>query len=388
VSRQKGRVTPGMQSALSRDSVPIRQPSLLRAAGWDALAGTANCSIQRAVQKNRVFFKGCWRRMLGKENRWLRRLAFTLFENQLIREVVLTWSTAGVNVRSWKPCTPSLEHSQARSSVLDLARTASTFRETEMNEQEWLTCDDPRPMLEFLRANLSNPFESLFDKTDSRNERPRGLLSWKAAQRKLRLFACACVRRTKVIASPDRLCALWISEQYADGLVDKAALEAAFVPVKKLPEPIPCDADMALSVFGPTDMAWEAKLIELLLSLGPELDVRSAATKAAEIVTQREGAESLSRRGREETRQQANVLRDIFGNPFRPVHFDTSRLTARIRSLAKAIYEEGRFADLPALAQALEQDAVCANRDLLHHCQWPIPHVRGCWVVDLVLEKS
>ncbi|MFI5460836.1 MAG: hypothetical protein ACHRXM_35955, partial [Isosphaerales bacterium] len=106
-------------------------------------------------------------------------------------------------------------------------------------------------MLEFLQPGFGAPFDSLFREIDSQNEVDRGILSWKATQRKLRLFACACMRRTKDFGGPDRLHAIRISEQYADGLVDKAALEAAFVPVRKLPKPIPLDADMALSVFGP-----------------------------------------------------------------------------------------------------------------------------------------
>jgi len=242
--------------------------------------------------------------------------------------------------------------------------------------------------LEFVRASLSDPFDSLFDKIDSLNERTRGLLSWKAAQRKLRLFACACARRTEQFGGPNALHAIRISEQFADGLVDKAALEDAFVPVRELPEPIPWDADMALSVFGPTDMVWEARLIDLLLSLGPDLDVRAAATKAAEIVTERKGAEHLSRRGRDERSQQAHLLRDIFGNPFRPVPLDPSSLNDRTRSVAKTIYEKGRFADLPLLAKALKKDTGCTNQELRDHCQWPIRHVRGCWVVDLVLGNS
>ena len=261
---------------------------------------------------------------------------------------------------------------------------ASTFHVAEMNEQDWLICDDSIPMLEFLQTGSGAPFDSPSREIDSQDEGDRGVLSWKATQRKLRLFACACMRRTKVFGGPDQLHAIRISEQYADGLVDRAALEDAFVPVKKLPEPIPCDADFALSVLGPTNMLWEARLIDVFLTLGPELDVRAVATKAAEIVTQCEGA----RRGRDERSQQAHLLRDIFGNPFRPVQLDTSRLTAKTRSLAEAIYEEGRFAKLPLLAKALKQDACCANRDLLDHSRWPIQHVRGCWVVDLVLGKS
>jgi hypothetical protein len=257
-----------------------------------------------------------------------------------------------------------------------------------MNEQDWLRCDDSIPMLEFLRASLRDPFDTLFDKIDPLDERTRGWLSREAAQRKLRLFACACVRRTEQFGGPDQLHAIRISEQYADGLVDQAALEEAFVPVRKLPEPIPYDADMALSVFGPTDMVWEARLIDLLSSLGPELDVRAVATKAAEIVTECKGAESLCRRGRDERSQQAHLLRDIFGNPFRPVPLDPSCLNERTRSVAKTIDEKGRFADLALLAKALKKDTGCTNRELRDHCQWPIRHVRGCWVVDLVLGKS
>jgi hypothetical protein len=29
-----------------------------------------------------------------------------------------------------------------------------------------------------------------------------------------------------------------------------------------------------------------------------------------------------------------------------------------------------------------------SNPDILSHCRGPGPHVRGCWVVDLVLAKE
>jgi len=269
-----------------------------------------------------------------------------------------------------------------------------------MKEQDWLTCNDSIPMLEFLQGSLSDPFDSLFDKTDPSSDRAPGLPSWKATQRKLRLFACACMRRVTSFGSADQDHAIRISERYADGLVGRAALEEAFVPVRKPPEPIPWDADFALSVFGPTDMVWEARLIEVFLTLGPELDVRAVATKTAEIITHCEGADYLSTRGRAERSQQAHLLRDIFGNPFRPVRLDPSCLNEKTRAIAETIYNEktravaktiyrrGQFANLPQLARALKKDAGCTNRELWDHCQWPIQHVRGCWVVDLVLGKS
>jgi hypothetical protein len=42
---------------------------------------------------------------------------------------------------------------------------------------------------------------------------------------------------------------------------------------------------------------------------------------------------------------------------------------------------------MPILADAL-QDAGCENADILDHCRGPGPHVRGYWVVDLVLGKE
>jgi hypothetical protein len=34
------------------------------------------------------------------------------------------------------------------------------------------------------------------------------------------------------------------------------------------------------------------------------------------------------------------------------------------------------------------EDAGCGNADILNHCRKPGIHVRGCWVVDLLLGKS
>jgi hypothetical protein len=39
------------------------------------------------------------------------------------------------------------------------------------------------------------------------------------------------------------------------------------------------------------------------------------------------------------------------------------------------------------LADAL-QDSGCDNEDILSHCRQLSEHVRGCWVMDLVLGKS
>jgi hypothetical protein len=58
-----------------------------------------------------------------------------------------------------------------------------------------------------------------------------------------------------------------------------------------------------------------------------------------------------------------------------------------IPKLAEAIYEERAFDRMPILADALEE-AGCADADVLRHCRDPGPHVRGCWVLDLILDKA
>ena len=81
------------------------------------------------------------------------------------------------------------------------------------------------------------------------------------------------------------------------------------------------------------------------------------------------------------------ILRDIFGNPFRPVSFAPAWRTDTAVSLARQMYESRDFSAMPILADAL-QDAGCTDEEVLGHCRGPGPHVRGCWVVDLLLGKS
>jgi hypothetical protein len=87
----------------------------------------------------------------------------------------------------------------------------------------------------------------------------------------------------------------------------------------------------------------------------------------------------------------AVLLRDIFGNPFRPRPvIDPTWLRwndGTVPRLAQAIYEARRFDDLPILHDAL-LDAGCDDQDILDHLRSPGPHVRGCWVIDLILGKE
>jgi hypothetical protein len=84
---------------------------------------------------------------------------------------------------------------------------------------------------------------------------------------------------------------------------------------------------------------------------------------------------------------EASLLRNLLGNPFRPVAFDPGWRTDTAVSLARRVYESRDFSLMPILADAL-QDAGCESADVLRHCREPGTHVRGCWVVDGVLGKE
>jgi len=216
-----------------------------------------------------------------------------------------------------------------------------------MIETDWLHCVDPEPMLMFL--------------------------SEKASARKLRLFLCARAREITPLLTDDRsLRAIEVAERYADGLASpeelkaalKAACDAAAMVQERLPpSPIPL-----------TDC---------------QLDAFSAAWEVTNTCSHDIHAEDIAKRkGIVQPDVQCHLLREIFFfQLFRPVTFDILHFIPNNRTastLARAVYEERAFDRLPILADALE-DAGCNETLVLNHCRGPGPHVRGCWVVDLLL---
>jgi len=105
-------------------------------------------------------------------------------------------------------------------------------------------------------------------------------------------------------------------------------------------------------------------------------------------LTEEVGA-SFGARGSEEwfeaRLQQSDFIRDIF--PFRPITIDPSWLTSTVLALARQMYDSRDSSAMPILADAL-QDAGCDNEQILNHCRQPGVHVRGCFVVDLLLNKK
>jgi hypothetical protein len=174
--------------------------------------------------------------------------------------------------------------------------------------------------------------------------------------------------------------AILVAERFADGAATLDELSAAW--------------DKAATLAPQADIASECAANAAVCSA--DADAIAAATQAtvevrAAAYAAFEAKVISSTQYVNETEAHIPFLHDIFGNPFRPPPvIDPGWLAwndTRVRSIAQAIYDERAFINLPILADALE-DAGCDNPDILNHCRGPGPHVRGCWVVDLLLGKE
>ena len=126
----------------------------------------------------------------------------------------------------------------------------------------------------------------------------------------------------------------------------------------------------------------------------PEWLARNDVRQAADAALLADTIGRLASRIRiESILPQCQLLRDIF-NPCRPVTIDPAWQTAQVVALAQAAYDQREppagtldVARLAVLADALEE-AGCTDQTVLDHLRGPGPHVRGCWVVDLILGKG
>lgn len=215
-----------------------------------------------------------------------------------------------------------------------------------MTEQEWSGSTVPELMLVYLRSKVS--------------------------KRKLRLFAIACCHRILGYLDDNHREANEVAECYVDGKVTEDELITA--AWKAADRPLCYVYDELLEPMH-NDIYDNAARIARYATNMRELDTQ--------VLKEGGGNDLLGT----ERKTQTAFLRDIVGNPFNPVTLNPSWQTATVVSLAQAIYDDRRFRDMPILADALE-DAGCTNDEILKHCRSGLEHVRGCWVVDLVLAKE
>jgi len=260
-----------------------------------------------------------------------------------------------------------------------------------MTEAEWLECTDPTPMLEF----LTKP---------SRN-------------RNLRLFGVACCRRFWRLLDDEhckRLVEVGVPLGCDDliGLPLDSCRKAIEMAERAADEAVPPDELHALSqaacsfqyaaeyycacygeALGPFDgelvasgTVANAAYKASLHNISPD-DVVWDIGQAAGFLRQKRFGPADESGIAAERRFHCDLLRDIFGNPFQRVTFDPTWRKTAVVELAAAAYAERDFNEMPKLGNALKK-AGCDNADILAHCREPSEHVRGCWVIDLVLGRE
>ena len=216
-----------------------------------------------------------------------------------------------------------------------------------------------------------------------------------ASDRRLRLFAVACARRVDRLLTAKARGALEVAERFAEGHADAAERKAARAVA------------LASDWVGPPDHPFElvrhargsakASVCGALARRSFEA-ARTAARHSTFALTQL-NSNLMGMAGHEHTiggwealqhsalSAQASLVREVFGNPYSPVPLAPSSPASEAVSLATRIYAYRAFDRVPELAEHLEQGG-CAWGDVIAHCRGPGPHVRGCWVVDLLLGKN
>jgi hypothetical protein len=183
-----------------------------------------------------------------------------------------------------------------------------------------------------------------------------------------------------LLTDPRSRRAVEIAESFTDGLVSDGELAAAHS------EACVAAAEMRATVVHRPGFVRELPYQRYLAARAAARASASQVTAGGSLVTPFVLLAHISG----ENRNQANLIRDIFGNPSHPVAVEPAWLAwnyGTVPAIARRIYEERAFHDLPILADALE-DAGCADADLLAHCRGPGPHARGCWALDLLLGKT
>jgi hypothetical protein len=190
------------------------------------------------------------------------------------------------------------------------------------------------------------------------------------SKRKLRLIACACCRFVWRHLDDRGRQAVLVAERFAEGQTVLPELHAAYSST------VCCVASSAV------------------LRLESEA-ARVAVQRVLEMLEAQGERARLSRRVDQERfaaldeRDLSDVVRDLIDDPSHPAEIDPAWLDAnggQARAVASCIDHEGRFDELPVLADALEE-AGCGDAQILEHARRP-RHYRGCWLIDALLGKS
>jgi hypothetical protein len=252
---------------------------------------------------------------------------------------------------------------RARACYHDLARPAGTQEAVTMDERTWLNSINLQEMLTHLRQTAS-------------------VHRKKVGRRKLRLLACACARA--VWARMSEPCRRLVEgvELLVDGRLAQEEYDARARAVQEhfMNQRFgmrPGNADgIVFAVMG------TQSLEQMVLVASSQLSLMSGEMESIFLGTAdpSQMGESLLRAIEESGRRGAELAREVFGNPFRPL--PARKFPAEACGLAEACYDDP--ANYPVLADAL---ADLGEEQAAEHCRRP-QHVRGCHVVDWVLGKG
>lgn len=197
-----------------------------------------------------------------------------------------------------------------------------------------------------------------------------------AGRRKFQLFTCACLRQLwgRTGERPFRKAVVY-AERFAEGRIERDELRSAFVPA--------------------WPWGWERLRSASIVAVAPMTRdlpywrALEAANEAASLLARgaRHGGAFLKMAFDAARKEQAALVREVFGEPSREARFDARWRTGEVVRLAETVPEEGAWEELPVLADALE-DAGCDDELVLGHLRRPGPHVRGCWALDLAGGKA
>ena len=231
-----------------------------------------------------------------------------------------------------------------------------------MTEAEWLASNDPEEMLSLVRSKLL------------------AFVKRPASHRKLVLSACACYRYVwHLIPDEESRSRVESLESRADeGNVAIGFHEAAQGDAE---DALANSPDEQTAAVDPDHAVWEyvvgsvRRVIRGIENVENDRYFRNPSGLHVRFVLEEKMAEICE------------MFRDIFGNPFLALEINPAWQTATVASLAETIYEDRAFDRMPILGDALEE-AGCTNAEIMAHCRGAGPHVRGCWVVDLLLGKE
>lgn len=224
---------------------------------------------------------------------------------------------------------------------------------------------------------------------------PRTLLrelQGKVSARKLRLFSLACLRRFECFLAHPRLektrAAIGVVERHIEGLASAedlhpmraAALEEIERNIREQALENWTGSDMGHILLANDAERAAARHIDLTQDFAFDVVV----DRLPESLTDDEAWEMVT--GPVRT-QLCRWLQDVAGNPSHPVQFQPEWRTPDAVAIASEMYLRRDFGALPVLAEVL-QEAGCEDPLPIRHCRKRGEHIRGCWVIDLVLSKE